>query len=255
MRNPLPEKKIVARLRHQHTAVHNLLAQGLSKAEISRRLGLHPATIRKLANAASVAELTAKTDQRAHLVDDYLEYLHLRWNAGERNATQLFREIAALGYPGGELAVQRHLRRFRAHRGFRPVSAPKPPSVREVTGWLLTHPDHLSEASTVALKHVLTRSPALDRLAGHIRSFATMMTGLHGDRLSDWIQHAEDDSLAALASFARNLRRDYQAIRNGMTMRHSSGPVEGNINRIKTIKRQMYGRANLDLLRKRILLA
>ena len=254
VRNPLPEKKIVARMRRQHSAVHHLRAQGLSKAEISRRLGLHPATIRKLTNAATVAELTAKTDQRAHLVDDYLEYLHQRWNAGERNATQLFREIAALGYPGGELAVQRHLRLFRTHRGFRPVSAPKPPTVREVTGWLLTHPDHLSEASTVAFKHVLARSHALDRLAGHVRAFATMITGLHGERLPDWINAVEHDSFAALASFARNLRRDYQAIHNGLTLRHSSGPVEGNINRIKTIKRQMYGRANLDLLRKRILL-
>ena len=106
-RNPVPEKKIVARMRRQHAAVHQLRGDGLSKSEIGRRLGLHPATVRKLANAASVAELTAKTDQRAHLVDDYVEYLHQRWNAGERNATQLFREIAAVGYRGGELAVQR----------------------------------------------------------------------------------------------------------------------------------------------------
>ena len=254
LRNPAPEKKIVARMRDQYTAAHQLRAQGLSKAEVARRLGLHPATVRKLANAVSLHELTAKTDQRAHLVDGYVEYLHQRWNAGERNATQLFREIAALGYPGGELAVQRYLRRFRTDLSTRPVAAPKPPSVREVTGWILTRPERLPEACAVVLKTVLARSRALDRLVAHVRAFATMITGLHGEQLPDWIDAVERDSFTALASFARNLRRDYQAVHNGLTLPHSSGPVEGSINRIKTIKRQMYGRANLDLLRKRILL-
>ena len=255
LRSPVSEKKIVTRMRHQYTAVQQLRSKGLSKSEIGRRLGLHPATVRKLANAASLQELTAKTDQRAHLVDDHVEYLHQRWNAGERNATQLFREIAALGYPGGELAVQRYLRRFRTSLSTRPVAAPKPPSVREVTSWMLTHPDQLPESCAVALKNVLARSRDLDRLAGHVRGFAVMITGLHGEQLPAWIDAVERDSFTALASFARNLRRDYQAVHNGLTLTHSSGPVEGSINRIKTLKRQMYGRANLDLLRKRILLA
>ncbi|MGH3593464.1 MAG: transposase [Pseudonocardiaceae bacterium] len=64
---------------------------------------------------------------------------------------------------------------------------------------------------------------------------------------------AED--LPHLHRFVTGLKRDYQAVRNGLTLSHSSGRVEGNINRIKMIKRQMYGRANFDLLRKRVLLA
>jgi transposase len=109
----LPEKKIIARMREQHTAVHELRARGLSKAAIGRQLGLHPATVRNLAPARTLEELTAKTEQRAHLVDDHIAYLHQRWNEGERNATGLFREITARGYQGGELAVQRYLRRRR----------------------------------------------------------------------------------------------------------------------------------------------
>jgi len=61
-------------------------------------------------------------------------------------------------------------------------------------------------------------------------------------------------SVTAIASFARNLRRDIDAVRNGLTLPHSSGAVEGHVNRIKMLKRQMFGRANLGLLRKRTLL-
>lgn len=97
--------------------------------------------------------------------------------------------------------------------------------------------------------------PELDRLTGHVRKFAAMMTGRHGDRLDGWITEAEQDTLAPLASFACNLRRDLDAVRNGLSMPYSSGAVEGNINRLKMLKRQMFGRAGLDLLRKRVLLA
>lgn len=87
---PLPEKKIVTRLREQHAAATQLFVRGMSKAAIGRKLGLHQATVRKLVTAATVDDLIAKTEQRAHLVDDYTAHLHQRWNDGERNATALF---------------------------------------------------------------------------------------------------------------------------------------------------------------------
>ena len=251
----LPDLKIVTRLREHHAAVHELAAQGWTKSAIGRKLGLHHATVRKYLRAATAAELTAVSEQRAHVVDDYVAYLHQRWNEGERNATGLFREIKHLGYPGGELAVQRYLRRFRHGRGHAPDPGPKPPSVRQVTSWIMTHPDHLDSRDTAKLRDVRTRDRNLNRLVKHVRAFAIMMTGRHGDRLDEWITVVEQDTLAPLAGFARNLRRDLDAVRNGLTLEHSSGPVEGNINRLKMIKRQMFGRAGLNLLRKRVLLA
>jgi len=252
---PLPEKKIVTRLRANYTAVQELAAQGMSKAAIGRKLGLHPATVRKFANARSVEDLTAVTEQRSHLVDPFIGYLHQRWNDGERNATQLFREIQQQGYPGGELAVQRYLRTFRKGRGHAPQPGPKPPSVRQVTSWIMTHPDRLDSRDAAKLASIRNRDQDLNRLVKHVRAFAVMMTGRHGDRLDNWITATEHDTLAPLTSFASNLRRDLEAVRNGLTLPYSSGPVEGTINRLKMIKRQMFGRAGLDLLRKRVLLA
>ncbi|MEW2128589.1 ISL3 family transposase [Streptomyces sp. NPDC007259] len=249
------ELKIVTRLREQHAAAHALWEQGMSKAAIGRKLGLHQATVRKLVNARSADDVVAKNLQRAHVVDPYIGYLHRRWNEGVRNAAQLYREIQKLGYPAGELAVQRHLRRYRTGRGHAPAPGPKPPSVREVTSWIMTHPEHLRDENADKLHRLRERDPELDRLTGHVRKFAAMMTGRHGDRLEEWITGAEQDTLAPLASFAHNLRRDFAAVRNGLSLPHSSGAVEGNINRLKILKRQMFGRASLDLLRKRVLLA
>jgi transposase len=252
---PQAEKKIVTRMRTHYAAVAELQAQGLPLSVIGRTLGLHRATVRKLATAASVEDLIAKTEQRTHVVDPYTAHLHQRWHDGERNATQLFREIQQLGYPGGELAVQRYLRQFRHGRGHAARPAGKPPTVRQVTSWIMTHPDDLDKRDAAKLRGIRDRDPDLDRLTKHVRAFAAMMTGLHGHRLDAWITAVEGDTLTPLAGFAHNLRRDLDAVRHGLTLPYSSGPVEGNINRLKMLKRQMFGRASLDLLRKRVLLA
>ncbi|MEC3997108.1 hypothetical protein VSR01_27850 [Actinacidiphila sp. DG2A-62] len=182
---PNPELKIVVRFKEQHAAAHELRAQGLSKAAIGRKLGPHQATVRKLINAATAQELTAKTLHRTHLVDPCTGYLHRRWNEGIRNAAQLFREIRQLGHSGGELAVQRHLRRYRTHRGHMPAPGPKPPSVREVTAWITTHPDHLDGTDADKLATLQSRNQDLDRLTRHVRAFAVMLTHREDHRLDE----------------------------------------------------------------------
>jgi hypothetical protein len=156
---PPPDKKIVTRMRTHYDAVQQLQAQGLSKAAIGRKLGLHQATVRKFATARSIGDLIAKTEQRTRLVDPYTGHLHQRWHEGERNATQLFHEIQQLGYPGGELAVQRYLRQFRHGRSHAARPAGKPPSVRQVTSWIMTHPGRPRQARRrQAMRHPPPRS-------------------------------------------------------------------------------------------------
>ncbi|MGI5135523.1 transposase [Streptomyces sp. CA-106110] len=113
----------------------------------------------------------------------------------------------------------------------------------------MTHPEHLRDSDAEKLHRLRERDPELDRLTGHVRKFAVMMTARHGDRLEEWIAGVEHDTLAPLAGFARNLRRDFDAVHNGLTLPYSSGAVEGTVNRLKMLKRQMFGRAGLDLLR------
>jgi transposase len=91
---------------------------------------------------------------------------------------------------------------------------------------------------------VLATCPHLDATATHVNAFAEMLTGRHGDRLDSWMASVDTDDLAHLHRFVTGLRRDYHAVRNGLTLSHNSGTVEGTVNRIKMIKRQMYGAPN-----------
>ena len=86
-----------------------------------------------------------------------------------------------------------------------------------------------------------------------MRKFAEILTQRQGERLGDWMRDVQDNGAPALRSFANGLRNDLDAVTAGLTLDYSSGAVEGTVNRIKMLKRQMFGRAKFDLLRKRIL--
>jgi transposase len=115
---------------------------------------------------------------------------------------------------------------------------------------MLQHPDDLERGR---LNEILAHSSALEKLSSHVTSFAEMMTGRHGERLDNWIFTVEVDNLPELHSFTAGLKRDYAAVVNGLTVEHNSGAVEGSVSRLKSIKRSMYGRANFDVLRKKVL--
>ncbi|HZM84701.1 MAG TPA: transposase [Candidatus Limnocylindrales bacterium] len=119
----------------------------------------------------------------------------------------------------------------------------------------MTNPDNLKPGKALQLKQILARCPELDALARHVAAFADIMCHLRGDQIGEWMNAVAADTLPALHSLLTGLRPDLDAVTAGLTLPWSSGAVEGHVNRIKMIKRQMFGRANFDLLRKRILLA
>jgi transposase len=185
-------------------------------------------------------------------LDAFKPYLTRRWNEGCTNAVQLHRELWAQGWEGGLRAVQGWLAPLRGHRRVRPEPCP-PPSPRRVTGWIMTHPDRLDADGQVRVKQILARCRDLDAAAEHVRGFAAMMTNRDGHLLDDWIAATAAGSSSHLAAFAAGLRRDHAAVAAGLTLPHSSGAVEGTVNKIKFLKRQMFGRATFDLLRIRVL--
>ena len=246
---------LVTRTRERYTVVQNLRAQGKGIKTIMRELGLAKETVRRFARATTVEDLlgTARAG-RSSVLDEFKPYLHHRFNLGHTNGSTLFAEIRGQGYRGSLGTVLGYLRPFRASAAA-PPAVPRPPTVRDVVGVLLRHPDTLDADDELTLKQVRARCPHLDDVADHVSGFAEMMAGRHGERLDAWISRVEADDQPDLHRFANGVRRDHDAVLNGLTLEHSSGAVEGSVNRIKMIKRQMYGRAGFELLRKRVLLA
>ena len=238
----------VMRARERYELVQALKAEGRNVAAVIKELRLAPGTVRRYYRAASVDEVVAGTlTGWPSRLDNYKPFLHQRWNSGCTNIGQLHREVTALGYRGSYGTVYAYLRPFKGLAA--PPAVPAPPKVRQITRWLLSRPSSLDADDQARLAAVKASCPHLDALAGHIRTFAEMMTRRQGLlALDDWLTAVEADDQPQLHSFANGIRRDQQAVTAGLALPYSSAAMEGNVNKIKMIKRQMYGRAGFVLL-------
>lgn len=247
---------MAVRTRQRHAAICQLLAEGRSVRAIAAELGLARNTVRRFARAADPEELLVHdgTGRRASILDNYEPYLRERWNAGCTDATALWRELRTRRYPGGYSLVRDYLARFRGTTPM-PAPPPAPPKPRTVTSWIMTRPGILTSDEQALLEVILDSCPELAAVTAHVRAFAALMTERRGRDLEQWMTDVTASGDPALRSFVTGLRRDQDAVTAGLTLRWSSGAVEGHVNRIKMLKRQMYGRANPDLLRRRVLLA
>ncbi|MGY3204693.1 ISL3 family transposase [Streptomyces sp. TE5632] len=240
------------RTRTTHAIVHALLEAGHSRRSVQRQLSMTSRTVKRYADAATPEDLfTGQWQNRASILDEYKTYLDDRWNEGCTNAWKLWEEIVPLGYTGSYQRVRAYLHKKRTSP--RPVTA-RPPSPRTVAGWILRRPETLTETEQLQLKTVRARCPELDALTRHVRSFATMLTERQGESLLLWLEAVRQDDLPSLHSLAAGIDRDRDAVIAGLTLPWNSGAVEGHVNRTKMLKRQMFGRAGFNLLRKRVLL-
>ncbi|MGW3426150.1 transposase [Streptomyces phaeochromogenes] len=165
---------------------------------------------------------------------------------------QLYREVFALGYTGGYHVVNRYVAAMRKGVSI-PIRAVTP-SPRDITSWIMRSEETLSPLDVAQLEAVRNACPVMASACDLAREFTDMLRHRRGHLLRDWIQKAEPGGPDAIGIFADSIRQDLQAVAAGLTLSYSSGIVEGHVNRIKTIKRQMYGRASFALLRARTLL-
>jgi transposase len=246
------ESRLAARMRDQHAAVQALAVRGLGLRAIARELGVDRKTARRFAHAATGDEAVARAISRPTVLDRYQPHLHRRWNEGCHDTAMLHAEITALGYRGSLRTVYRYLQPLRT--GTAPAPLTMPPKIGEVTSWLLRRAEDLNPRQQQLLAGLRGHCAQLDHLAGHVTSFAKMMTKRTGEQeLASWLERVEADDQPELHTFAAGIRHDLDAVTAGLTLPYSSGATEGNVNRLKAIKRQMYGRASLDLLRKRVI--
>jgi transposase len=230
----------------------NCWRAGLGRRTIGRQLRMTSRTVKLFADAAAPEDLFhGQWQGRPSKLDAFKPYLDDRWNR-YTNAWTVWEEIVPLGYQGSYQRVRAYFREKRLSHGA--VTA-RPPSPRVVAGWILRRAETLPEIDHLRLKAVLVHCSELDALTTHVRSFAQMLTECQGERLPQWLDAVRRDDLPSLHTLAAGIERDRDAVIAGLTLPWNSGAVEGHVNRIKMIKRQMFGRAGFALLRKRVLLA
>jgi transposase len=227
----------VARTRERYTTVHELLQAGESLHAVSRAVSLSRPTVRRFARAASAGELLDGATGKEWKLDPFKPYIHQRWNEGATDAAALHAELQEHGFTGSVRTVRRYVAPFR-QAATAPDPAPAVPKTRQITRRLLSRPEHLQPQEQAQLSAIRASCPHIDALAGHVASFAEMMTGRTGDRdLQAWLAAAEaDDSQPDLRSFATGIRQDLQAVTNGLTLPYSSGKVEGTVNKISNAR-------------------
>jgi transposase len=238
-------------IRDRHAEVTALRAAGLDLPAAAARLGLPLQAAGQYWRAATAGALLGRL-RPAPGLDPWKPWLRAQWAAGNTSITALHAAITATGYAGSYDTVRGYLTPLRLAA---PPKPPAPPTPRQAAGWITSHPGKLGSGQAAALAALTARCPDLAALHAHVTAFAAILTGRQGkDALDAWLATAEaSPGQPELASFAHGIRLDYQAVANGLTLPWSSGLVEGLNTRTKLIKRQMYGRANFRLLRKRIL--
>jgi transposase len=231
-----------------------LLASGKSVKFVAKTLNMSRTTITKYQALAYYPARHLPKDRQSTVLP-WQGYLIDRWNEGERNIKKLFEQIREKGYPGAAGSVYRFFEKF-------PKDNVKVPRVElEIKNWtprkvqyLLCRPDEELSAEEKHFLQVLFEQYAPAQQARKLAlAFRKIFENKNAGLLPQWIDEAKSSGIVSLKNFASGLESDYAAVEAAATYEWSNGQVEGQVNRLKTIKRQMYGRAGFDLLRKRVI--
>jgi transposase len=169
----------------------------------------------------------------------------------------LFEEIQAQGFKGTARLVRRFLQTLREQR--RPLTdlAPTLPSERfsaRKAVWLfIREQTTLTTQEQEELTFIRQASPTAERAYGLVQDFLTMVRKREGERLESWIEAIQESAISELQSFVIGILKDKDAVVAGLTLPYSNGPVEAQVQKLKLVKRSMFGRAKLPLLRQRLL--
>ncbi len=250
-----PSQDALQRREARFAEVVRLRGQGMTIRGIAQALGIGRKTVRRWLGAGH-APTWRHADRGRSSLDPFRDYLETRWAAGYRNGTGLWRQIRERGFAGQSGVVRQWAARRQDPPADRatPASPPKaqPPTARKAARLLMSEPDKLGEGERRFVTALLELSPPIARALDLAKAFSTMIKEGLADQLDDWIGAAEE---GGFKGFAASLRQDRDAVHAALTLPWSTGPVEGQINRLKVNKRSMYSRAGFDLLRHRVLAA
>ena len=239
--------------------VRELREKNYSISAIARTLKMHRRTVRLFLRSDELP--VRQIGFRRSSLTRFVPFLEKRWSEGCRNATGLWSEIQAKGFQGSGRAVRHFLQNWRepipeeSKRGFVSVTgiSRQPPSARQ-TGWLLFRPDLCQKDwHREYAEELCVASQEIETAKNLTADFYELMKNGKIEELKEWLNRAAASGITEMASFAKGIRQDLSAVKAAIETQWSNGQTEGQVNRLKTIKRAMYGRANFDLLRAKVL--
>lgn len=236
----------------------DLHQRGVKQSEIAERLGLSPRTVTNWLAAGEFPERKARSVGSKSL-RPYLEFIQRRWDEGCHNASQIWREMCEMGYDRSRNAVLDYVARLRQGLVLETPerAAAKPPVRRysppEAARLLMRNPERLTAVQAKDTQELCEVHPAIKEAYSLVQSFLTMVGQRLPEQFGIWMRSALSSSLTPFRTFATGLHRDRKAVVAALSSPWSNGQVEGQINRLKLIKRQMYGRASFTLLRVRVM--
>ncbi len=242
----------------RYDAVLTLRAKGASIADIARSVAISRETVYRYLRLGAPPERKRRSVRRT-VLDPYKEHLLRRWDEGCHDARRLCAEIRGMGYRHADTNVSRFLAKLRLPVGERPsiyrerISAQRPPTPRQVAMLFVRRPETLTEKQQACVEHLSQEDPAIGTAYALAQAFTTMARERQGEAFDAWISVVTESGIADLQRFATGLLLDKAAVQAGLTLEWSNSQTEGQVNRLKTVKRQMYGRAGFDLLRQRVL--
>jgi transposase len=262
-----PSQAKRARRLARYDAVVALHADGLSITAIAAKVGLVRSTVRKYLRADGFPEWPSRRTPLS-AGTKHGEYLRTRWEEGVQDALTLWQELQQRGFHGSLRTVQRAVVPWRAGptlrgRHTRRISRPpleatwdhRPPSAAQAV-WLLLLPlDRLTAHQVLMRQRLLEAAPEIQQAVNEISAFREVLSVRDATGLEPWLSMAEASTVPEVRSLAVGVRRDQPAVQAALDYAWSSGRVEGLITKIKLVKRQMFGRGSLDLLKHRVMAA
>jgi transposase len=240
--------------------VQRLKQLGLNPSQMLQQLPHSYYTLRLFYHAPEFPERMPGRTLRSKL-EPYLDYLESRFQAGCQSVSQLHQEIQAQGYPGTPTLVSNWLqaRRLLAYADpasvdTLPITATSSslPSAHKLAWLLVLAPEKLTDHDAAMLRHI-QQEEAIQHCYDPAQEFRGLLQTRSTERLDAWLETAAHSTLPKVRTFTRALRAEYAFLRAALEHEWSSGQTEGQITRLKFIKRQMYGRASFELLRQKVL--
>jgi len=269
---PSQQAETASLRRHKHAVelykkIEKYHAKNVDVTTIAQHVGASRQTVYRYLQMNEPPLRKQPQSTRKRLIEPYQPYLVKRWNEGVRNSQQLWRELREQGSKVSAKTVSRFVGRLRkdsgAARSFKSVPAApvyawtgeqqRSLTARQVARLLVSREEKLQEWQKDAQRLLVEADQEIAVTTKHVHSFLQMLRQLQGNQLDGWLDEVEINGIAELRSFAQGLRKEYQAVKAGLTEIWSNGPTEAQVQRLKLLKRQMYGQAGFPLLRQRVL--